>query len=125
MIKWKYGLWLDDERQPTEIFKKIVERYFVAESYEDAIFYLANFTEDENYEDLFISFDHDLGEEKTGYDLAKYLLEHDIYIGGFTIHSMNPVGAKNIYDLLSHYDYKYWPTFGTNFWRSSGISSAW
>ena len=109
MIKWKYGLWLDDERQPSKTFLNRVESYFVAESYEDAIFYLANFREDERYEDLLVSFDHDLGEEKTGYDFAKYLLEHNIEIGGFMIHSMNPVGANNIYQLLTHYGYKYWP----------------
>ena len=105
---WKYGLWLDDERQPTKAFLKKVEKYFVAESYEDAIFYLANFTDEDNYEDVFISFDHDLGEKKTGYDLAKYLLEYNINIGGFSIHSMNPVGTKNIRELLVHYGYIYY-----------------
>ncbi len=109
MIKWKYGLWLDDEREPDKLFLSRVENVFVAESYEDAIFYLANFREDERYEDLFIDFDHDLGEEKTGYDFAKFLLEKGVEIGGFSVHSMNPVGAKNICDLLEHYDYKYWP----------------
>ncbi len=113
MLKWKYGIWLDDERQPTETFKRAVETYFIAESYEDAIFYLANFTDEDDYQDVFISFDHDLGEEKTGYDLAKYLLEYNIDIGGFTIHSMNPVGSRNIYELLTHYDYKYWPYLGS------------
>ena len=109
MIKWKYGLWLDDEREPDKLFLGRVEKVFVAKSYEDAIFYLANFREDERYEDLFVDFDHDLGEEKTGYDFAKFLLEKGVEIGGFSVHSMNPVGAKNICDLLSHYDYKYWP----------------
>ena len=109
---YKYGLWLDDERQPSRKFLDKVETYFVAESYEDAIFYLANFTDEDNYEDVFVSFDHDLGEEKTGYDFAKYLLEHGITIGAFTIHSMNPVGANNIHQLLTHYGYKYLPRFG-------------
>lgn len=117
MVKWKYGVWLDDERWPTNIFKKVVETYFIAESYEDAIFYLANFTDEDDYQDVFISFDHDLGEEKTGYDLAKYLLEYNINIGGFTIHSMNPVGSRNIYELLTHYDYKYFALGSNPFWR--------
>lgn len=103
MAKWKYGLWLDDERQPNQGFLKVVDRYYVATSYEDAIFYLANFTDEESYEDLFISFDHDLGEEKTGYDFAKFIIEHEIKIGGFSIHSMNPVGVANIHQLLTHY----------------------
>ena len=83
MIKWKYGLWLDDERQPSQSVINRVETYFWAQSYEDAIFYLANFTDEDRYEDVFVSFDHDLGEEKSGYDFAKYLLEHHIEIGGF------------------------------------------
>lgn len=105
MARWKYGLWLDDERQPCREFVKLVDNYYVATSYEDAIFYLANFSEDQNYEDLFISFDHDLGEERTGYDLAKFIVEYEIKIGGFDIHSMNPVGAFNIKQLLTHYGY--------------------
>lgn len=106
MAKWKFGLWLDDERQPNKNFLKYVESYFIATSYEDAIFYLANFRDDENYEDLFVDFDHDLGEEKTGYDFAKYLLEKEIKIGGFSVHSMNPVGAMNIINLLTRYGYQ-------------------
>lgn len=109
MIKWKYGLWLDDERQPSQSFINSVETYFWAESYEDAIFYLANFTDEDRYEDVFVSFDHDLGREKSGYDFAKYLLEHNIKIGGFKIHSMNPVGRHNIYQLLTHYGYNFLP----------------
>ena len=109
MTKFKYGLWLDDERYPSKAFlNRIEDSYYIAPSYEDAIFYLANFTEDQSYEDLFIDFDHDLGEEKTGYDLAKYILEHDIKIGGFAIHSMNPVGINNISKLLIHYGYHYY-----------------
>ena len=111
MLKWKYGLWLDDLRKPSDLFLNRVETYFVARSYEDAIFYLANFREDESYEDLFIDFDHDLGTSKSGYDFAKYLLEHNISIGGFSIHSMNPIGVTNIYELLTHYGYKYWSHF--------------
>lgn len=47
-----------------------------------------------------ISFDHDLGTEQTGYDLAKWI-EQGAYnktIGklNWTIHSANPVGKKNI-----------------------------
>ena len=54
-----------------------------------------------------ISFDHDLGEEKTGYDIAKYIVENDIKIKeGFKIHSANPVGRFNISQLLNHYGYK-------------------
>jgi hypothetical protein len=51
----------------------------------------------------FISFDHDLGEEKngTGYDVAKWIEEqaytHSHFIvPDWQVHSANPVGARNI-----------------------------
>jgi len=65
-----------------------------------------------------ISFDHDLGEEHyagnfsdggTGLDFAKWLVEYDMDTGTmpenfkFTVHSMNPEGAKNIQSLLDNY----------------------
>jgi hypothetical protein len=48
----------------------------------------------------FISFDHDLGLGKTGYDVAKYI-EERAYGGHlrpiyYKVHSANPVGAQNI-----------------------------
>ena len=55
---------------------------------------------------IYISFDHDLGLSKTGYDVAKYIVENQIKIEGFQCHSMNPVGRRNIEDLLIHYGYK-------------------
>ena len=52
-----------------------------------------------------ISFDHDLGEEKSGYDIAKYLVENQINVTCFSVHSANPVGKFNIEQLLLHYGY--------------------
>lgn len=48
----------------------------------------------------FISFDHDLGREKTGYDLATEI-ETLVYMGvikcpDWNVHSANPVGVINI-----------------------------
>ena len=57
----------------------------------------------------FISFDHDLGEERTGLDCAKYLVEADMDRGvlsdefWFYVHSMNPVGGANITQYLTSY----------------------
>lgn len=56
-----------------------------------------------------ISFDHDLGEESTGCDVAKWLIERDIEWHdmpenfGYTIHSKNPVGAENIKGVMDRY----------------------
>ena len=53
-----------------------------------------------------IDLDHDLGEDKSGYDVAKFIVENHISLESFYCHSMNPVGKKNIEQLLSHYGYK-------------------
>jgi len=51
-----------------------------------------------------ISFDHDLGEGKTGYDVALVIeqLAHDRLIPpiDYYIHSANPVGAGNINEAM-------------------------
>lgn len=56
----------------------------------------------------FISFDHDLGLGKTGYDCAKFLvdycLDNKINTINFTVHSQNPVGKENIEKLLSNFN---------------------
>ena len=46
-----------------------------------------------------------MGEEKSGYDIAKYIVENKISITGYKVHSMNPVGAWNINQLMEHYNY--------------------
>lgn len=52
-----------------------------------------------------IDFDHDLGSTVSGYDIAKYIVSNNIPMSAFHIHSMNPVGADNIRQLLCHYGY--------------------
>lgn len=58
----------------------------------------------------FISFDHDLGDEAngTGMEFAKWLVEYHLYYKikptfDYTVHSMNPVGAKNIDSYLRNF----------------------
>lgn len=94
----KKYLFIDDLR----MFNKI-NNYdlYIVRNYEEAISALKI-----NSFDI-ISFDHDLREEKTGYDIAKYIVENGIEIKeGFKIHSANPVGKFNISQLLNHYGYK-------------------
>lgn len=66
----------------------------IARNYNSAIELL------ENGDVTYLSLDHDLGEEKTGYDIASWI-ERKVYMEGFIppviqIHSANPVGRKNI-----------------------------
>lgn len=50
-----------------------------------------------------IDLDHDLGEEKTGYDICKYIVENEIKIPIVVIHTSNPVGRQNMKQLLERY----------------------
>lgn len=90
-----YCLYLDDERKP-----KTKKPWFVVRSYQafcDMI--LVNGCPG------LISFDHDLGEEKTGLDCMKffinYCMDNDIDPESvdINVHSANPVGAENIKKL--------------------------
>ena len=91
-------LYVDDIRFP-EYFHQIGAEITVARTYDEAIQYI-----DDSYD--IISLDHDLGEDKTGYDIAKYIVENQIKVGAVAIHSANPVGRFNINQLLTHYCYK-------------------
>lgn len=99
-------IWLDDEREiPVQWIKRVADDiYFVkVKNAQNLInWFKINASK---YDKIFISFDHDLGSELTGYDVAKYIVENGYELTGFTVHSMNPVGAKNIIDLLTHYNY--------------------
>ncbi len=52
-----------------------------------------------------ISLDHDLGEIRNGYSVCKWIVENEYYDGLKTIiiHSANPVGVKNMIQLLDRY----------------------
>lgn len=94
-------LFIDDIRNPNSYIKsREKDLIVVARTYDAAIQALNNLQL--NY----IFFDNDLGEDKEGYDIAKYIVKNHIQIDGFHIHSMNPVGVKNIRELLTHYGYK-------------------
>ena len=92
----KFLLWIDDIRP---IPNHYISEYHIAiaRSYEEAIYELSRF----KYH--VICLDHDLGEEKTGYDICKYIIEHHIWCDEYRIHTSNPVGRKNMPQLLSRY----------------------
>lgn len=91
----KVLLYLDDLRSAPEEF-------VLVKNYEEFIaFILQNGLPD------FISFDHDLGEEKSDYDCAKWLVEmcmnRKVPLPDFAVHSQNPVGKENIEGLLNNF----------------------
>ncbi len=83
-------LFLDDMRS-------VPDGYTVARTYEECVSLLKNNDVDT------ISLDHDLGTKKTGYDICLWLVENEVYPKYILIHSANPVGQKNMIQLLNRY----------------------
>lgn len=51
-----------------------------------------------------LSLDHDMGSELTGYDLTKWMAEHNIWPKStIHFHTANPVGMKNMKDTVDRY----------------------
>ena len=92
-------LWVDDVRSMPESYNAL------AKTYEEAIDYLKTGQVE------LISLDHDLGTEKSGYDIAVWIEEKafsgEISTLEWRIHSANPVGRKRIEQSLSNAD-RYW-----------------
>lgn len=101
-------LWIDDYRNPFENdwlnFSPIGKNCNVVwvKSYHQAIKYLSNFWPDA------ICFDHDLGENKSGYDIAKFVvnkcIDEKLPLPKYFCHSANPVGRQNILGILQNYE---------------------
>lgn len=93
-------MYLDDLRHPTTGGWDIVRSSDEAKAY-----VLANGLPE------FVSFDHDLGGDDTAMVFVKWLVGHDMDNAGavipdnfrYSIHSANPVGAKNIDMYLLNY----------------------
>jgi hypothetical protein len=135
----KTYLFLDDFRNPGDCVNYMAfriqdpaiytrENWVVVRNYNEFVNYIT-----ENGLPYYISFDHDLADEhydpsmyhvnyndvaksfkeKTGYDCAKWLVEYCLdnmkNLPNFIVHSMNPVGSKNISDYLN--DFKSFQNF--------------
>lgn len=103
------GYFLDDERNPQDVtwlaYPPNIEWRPAYRTAEDL---LTALTQLPDYSDVVISFDHDLGTSNvdtllpTGMDAIKMFVDHLLnisYSGTYPkilVHSMNPIGAKNI-----------------------------
>jgi len=104
-------LWLDDIRDPKT--SDWLLTYAPEYAYGDGeVIWVKNYDEfvswiEKNGLPDGICFDHDLGEEKSGYDCAKWLVEYcmdnNLPIPKFNIQSANPTGKININSLLKNY----------------------
>lgn len=54
-----------------------------------------------------LGFDPETGEDLNGYRICLYVLEHQIPLMGFHLHSMNPVGVANMRQVLTKAGYKF------------------
>jgi hypothetical protein len=127
-------LFLDDLRQPPLHLNRMFD---VVRSYDDFVEYIETYGVPE-----LISMDHDLDREhtlffydnggfrnppdpkfenfkfKTGYDCALWLIEYckdnNLELKKVIVHSHNPIGSKNIYEVLSGYQLKTNKTISCN-----------
>lgn len=94
-------LWLDDFRNPADYVQGEYDISWVKNYGEFCSFININGLPD------IICFDHDLGEEKSGYDCAKFVVNycqiHNLDIPEFDIQSSNIVGKDNIRNLLNNW----------------------
>ena len=94
-------LWIDDFRNPV---KYVIGDYDIVwvKNYDDFCKYI-----NENGLPDIICFDHDLGEEKSGHDCAKFVInycqKHNLDIPDYDIQSSNNVGKDNIRSLLNNW----------------------
>jgi hypothetical protein len=109
MMKKEIYIYIDDMRQP------FIHNAIWVKSYDEAVAAMRNAVEVMNMPiTLTIDFDHDLGEEKSGYDCAKWLidwcLENGYGVPDYDIQSSNPVGRQNIESVFE----SYWKVFFDN-----------
>lgn len=93
-------LFIDDLRNPPD------NSWTVVRSYADGVELISRM---QGFPET-ISFDHDLGLDETGYDFANWLVSQDLDERidipphfTFNVHSANPVGKRNINELLNNY----------------------
>lgn len=112
----RYYIYIDDIREDARWYNTHLTREeyepYICHNYQEVIDLVKSILENDAEAAFIFDLDHDLGEgnenelEPTGYDICKWILENEINLTGFHIHSMNPVGARNMRQLLSHYGYK-------------------
>ena len=100
-------IFLDDERIPRNVtwlpYELVVDLknqhdWLVIRNYDDFVKTVVEYFHDISI----ILFDHDLGDSKSGYECAKWLVEYIMDDGKpnnlktVSVHSQNPVGKQNI-----------------------------
>lgn len=89
-------LYVDDLREPKKWEEKNHQIYIVR-NYRTAIEALKASSYD------LVDLDNDLGEQKEGYDILKYIIENEIKVENIAVHTMNSVARQNMLQLLGRY----------------------
>lgn len=84
------NLFLDDLR-------KCQEGFALARNYDECILMLSE------CEVNVLSLDYHLGEERSGYDVAKWIVENNRWPLEIRFHTSDPVGRSNMRQLLERY----------------------
>lgn len=102
----KQLIWLDDIRDPVDYLKNNISNYKIywVKNYEEFIDIYNLLKYSTNIE---LSLDHDLGEDLTGYDCVKYIvndcMKRNTNLPFINIHSANPVGKNNMISYINNY----------------------
>lgn len=104
MEKEKIVLWLDDIRDPNDYLE---EDFTWVKNFKDFIECFEYLINKYSSEDIILDLDHDLGDDKTGYDCAWYVvnfcINNNLPLPEYRVHSQNPIGAENIKKLFDNY----------------------
>lgn len=103
-MKEQVYIWVDDIRplDPLRV-PRYAKQAVETKSYKQAIKALEEAIAAHKW--IIIDLDHDLGEGKNGYDIAKWIVASGYKSLSFRTHSMNPVGVKNIRETFLYNGY--------------------
>ena len=93
----EYKLFLDDIR-----FPKPFDNWHIVRSYNQFVSHIEKYGLP-----IEMSLDHDLGEELTGYDCIKWMInekQYDLRNIKIKVHSMNPIGKENIEFIINNWN---------------------
>lgn len=105
-------LFLDDIRLPKNVFGDNFVQYNQitwVQNYNEFVMAIENDIKQFNTLSFqYIQLDHDLGEEKTGYDCVKWLCDKCdellIRFPKYHVHSANPIGKENIEKYIENFE---------------------
>jgi two-component SAPR family response regulator len=100
---------LEDDVERVAAFHKVLKKRHACDIYHtDKIDKAKDLLKNNQFDLIFL--DHDLGgkifvdsAEETGYQVAKFIAQNGIKCHQIIVHSMNPVGAKNMMDVLEKF----------------------